>query len=215
MASSENEFGVTDHGSRKPRSGRVGTSNHRASQIVIQRNPCDLRGNKGVKTLQQEFKVATWNVRTLFEAGEVAKACRAMDRLNIQILGLSEVRWPGSGTTQTMNKKLYYSGNSDNSKHSNGVGIIIGEELSQAVSNFPPVSDRNLLIQLSGKPMNINIIQTYAPTADKPTAELEAWHKELEELIKVIKKEDLNFIMGDFNAKIGQGRVLYLVGDYG
>ncbi|XP_060531503.1 uncharacterized protein LOC132705089 [Cylas formicarius] len=63
--------------------------------------------------------------------------------------------------------------------------------------------------------MNINIIQTYAPTADKSTNELEAWYTELEELIKVTKKQDLTVIMGDFNAKIGQGRLSDLVGEFG
>ncbi|XP_060533802.1 craniofacial development protein 2-like [Cylas formicarius] len=137
-----------------------------------------------------------------------------MGRLGIQILGLSEVRWPGSGITRAMNKILYYSGNND-SKHHNGVRVILGKGYSQAVTNFLPVSDRNLLIQLSGKPMNINIIQTYAPTADKSTDELEAWYTKLEELIKVTKKQDLTVIMGDFNAKIGQGRVSDLVGEFG
>lgn len=67
--------------------------------------------------------------------------------VNKQILGLSEVKWFVSGTTNTMNKPLFYSSNSDD-----------------PVTNFPPVSNRNMLIQLSGKPMNINIIQTYIPT---------------------------------------------------
>lgn len=62
-----------------------------------------------------------------------------------------------------MNETLFYSRNSDNSKHRNGVGVIIGKELKQAAANFLTMSDNNMLIQLSGKLMNINIIETYAP----------------------------------------------------
>lgn len=183
-------------------------------QILNDQGVRRIPGRNSLKILSTDFKIATWNVRSLFEAGKLANACHEMRRLGIQILGLSEVRWPGSGKVKTMNRTLYYSGN-DHPDHRNGVGVILEDKYNDAVTNFVPFSDRCLLIQLSGKPININIIQTYAPTADKSTVELETWYSEVEKLIKMTKKQDLTFILGDFNAKLGKGEASGLVGNFG
>lgn len=83
----------------------------------------------------------------------------------------------------------------------------MNRELSYSVTNFVPVSDSSMNVQLSGKPLSINIIQTYASTADIPVAELESWYAEIETLLKLVKPHDISIIMGDLCAKIGQGRV--------
>ena len=137
-----------------------------------------------------------------------------MNRIQLDILGLSEVRWPNNGITNIMGKTFYYSGNTD-SNHYNGIGMILNSELSKAVTNFVPLSDRCMLLQIKGAPININLIQVYALTADKTPDELEQWYEDVEKLLSLTKKQDLNIVMGDFNAKIGQGRVAGLIGDFG
>ncbi|KAH1015508.1 hypothetical protein HUJ05_013221 [Dendroctonus ponderosae] len=128
--------------------------------------------------------------------------------LVIRLLGLSEVRWSGSGTTKTLNKTLCYSG-SNEPYHRNGVGVILDKKFNRAVVNVVPVPDWNLLIQLSGKPITINIIQRCAPTAGKLIKGLEGCYKELVKVttVTIKEKQDLTFIMGDFNAKLCQGSV--------
>lgn len=42
-------------------------------------------------------KIATWNIRTLYQTGKLAQAVREMDRLKLDVLGVSETRWNGSG----------------------------------------------------------------------------------------------------------------------
>lgn len=68
-------------------------------------------------------------------------------------------------------KRFFYSGNNDSdSDHRYGVGVVLNEQFK--LISFFPLSDRNVLIQKSEQPMNINIIQTYAPTAEKPREEV-------------------------------------------
>ncbi|XP_030761955.1 craniofacial development protein 2-like [Sitophilus oryzae] len=122
--------------------------------------------------------------------------------------------WTGSGRIHSMDKIFYYSGNNTGT-HSNGVGILVDESLSNSVCNFVPVSDRCMMIQIEGTPLNVNIIQTYAPTSESSEEELERWYDELEQVYKLTKQHDINIIMGDMNAKVGEGPINNIVGKYG
>ena len=191
---------ATDHEIRKSRSGRGGNSqNCKASPVVNMRKPC---------------KVATWNVRSLYQAGKIHNAAKEMERLNIDILGISDVQWPDSGKMKINNKTIYYSGSQDGS-HSYGVGIILNQNIDKAVVNFIPHSNRIILLQLNQNKPKINIIQVYAPTADKPESDIETFYEDLDNILKSIKTQDVTIIMGDFNAKVGDEKVEECTGGYG
>ncbi|XP_055380706.1 uncharacterized protein LOC129611541 [Condylostylus longicornis] len=140
----------------------------------------------GGKT-QRKLKIGTWNVRSIYESGKLANTIQEMKRLHIDILGVCETWWPDSGKCKTNGATMYYSGN----------------------------QNRTLLLQIHAKPLNINIIQTYAPTADKTDEDVESFYNEVEELMKMTKKHEINIIMGDFNAKIGKSQVEKIVGPFG
>lgn len=158
--------------------------------------------------------MGTWNVRSLYEAGKLDNLILEMERLNIDILGISEVRWPDSGKCIREDVVMFYSG-SNAKGHPNGVAVVIKKELAKKVTNFVPLSDRCILLQIKGNPININIVQVYAPTADKSDSEIEKFYEDIDQITRSIKKQDLNIYLGDFNAKLGEGRVLDIVGDYG
>ena len=80
---------------------------------------------------------------------------------------------------------------------------------------FYPLSERVMMLQLDTKPVKKNIIQVYAPTADKPDEEVESFYKDVEKLMKMTKNEEITLLMGDFNAKVGGRRVGDTVGAYG
>ena len=153
-------------------------------------------------------------MRTLYEAGKLANAVHEMQRLNIDILGVSEVRWTGSGQCSTNKYTMYYSGPTDTT-HQNGVGIIVSESMNRSVRNFLPYSDRIALLQLQTRPIKVNIIQAYAPTSDKSDEEIEEFYEHLKTVIDITKKNEVNIIMGDFNAKIGRGEAGEHVGKFG
>ena len=53
------------------------------------------------------------------------------------------------------------------------------------------------------KPFNITVIQVYAPTSNSEEAEVERFYEDLQDLLELIPKRDVLFIIGDWNAKVG------------
>lgn len=137
-----------------------------------------------------------------------------MQRLKINIMGLSETRWPNSGEISMNGMKIYYSGNND-TYHWNGVTIIIDKITNQTVAIFMPISDRVMTIQLQTNQAKINIIQVYAPTADKSEDEVEQFYNEVEQAMDIAKPKDITIVMGDLNAKIGKGSEGEYIGEFG
>nr|XP_034830054.1 craniofacial development protein 2-like [Maniola hyperantus] len=174
-----------------------------------------LDGQRVLRISGSAMKIATWNVRSLYSEGKLQNTQQEMCRLHINILGISEVRWAGSGVYTSEQTMLYYSGGNDNSYHRNGVAIMIHKKLHSSVKNFLPVSDRVMLLQVEAKPFNINLIQVYAPTADKDEVLVENFYSDIEIALKQTKKHEITLVMGDFNSKLGRGTVSDIIGPYG
>ena len=60
---------------------------------------------------------------------------------------------------------------------------------------------------LQGKPLNITVIQVYAPTSNAEEAEVKRFYEDLEDLLKLTPKKDVLFIIGDWNAKVGSQEI--------
>ena len=156
--------------------------------------------NSGLKMRKRVFRIATWNVQTLHQAGKYDNICKEMDSLNLDILGMSEVRWTESGKYSKKGKTMVYSGGEN---HQYGVGIMMTQEIASSMIGFWPMSDRMILMKLQGKPFNVNIIQIYAPTLDHSDEETDQFYLNLQKLMQYTKTDEINIIMGDFNAKVG------------
>ena len=135
-----------------------------------------------------------------------------MERLNVNILGISEMRWKGAGRIPTDKHELIYSGGSI---HERGVGLILDKETSKSIKGYWGVSDRVLLVKLKGSPLDINIIQVYAPTSASTEEELDNFYKDLETAKKQCKVQNPIIIMGDLNAEVGCEKLSDTVGPYG
>uniref|UniRef100_A0A8D8T3N0 Craniofacial development protein 2 n=1 Tax=Cacopsylla melanoneura TaxID=428564 RepID=A0A8D8T3N0_9HEMI len=165
------------------------------------------------KTLET-VRFGTWNVRTMAQAGQLENTIQEMERLKIQVLGVSEMRWPGSGFMDVENHRIYHSGTSDNT-YQYGVGMIIQKRLVNQVTNFVPLTDRIMLLQISARPANVNIVQVYAPTKDHSNEEVLEFYSQIADILKALPKHDLNMVMGDFNAKVGKGKSGKHIGEFG
>ena len=64
-------------------------------------------------------------------------------------------------------------------------------------------NDRMISVHFEGKPFNITVIQTYAPTSNTKEAEVEQFYEDLQELLELTPPKDVLFIIGDWNAKVG------------
>ena len=158
---------------------------------------------KTIKLPTDKTVIGTWNIRTLFACGKIKELTHELSRYQWDILGLSEVRWTGSGETTTEEgHKIWYSG--DEKKHQHGVGFIVNKEKINCIISCRPVNNRIISLRVGAQPLNLTIIQVYAPTSDYEDEDIELFYNELEECIKGVPKKDILIVMGDWNARIGE-----------
>ena len=70
-------------------------------------------------------------------------------------------------------------------------------------------------VRFQGKPLNITVIQVYAPTSNAEEAEVERFYKDLQDLLELTPKKDILFIIGDWNAKVGSQETPGVTGKFG
>ena len=68
---------------------------------------------------------------------------------------------------------------------------------------------------LQGKPFNITVIQAYAPTSNAEEAEVEQFYVDLQDLLELTPKNDVFFIIGDWNEKVGNQEIPGVTGKFG
>ena len=100
---------------------------------------------------------------------EVVK--QEMARMNIDILGISELQWTGMGEFNSDDYHIYYRG--QESLRRNWAVIIVNKRVQNAVVGCNLENDRMISIHFQGKPFNITVIQVYAPTSNAEEAEFE------------------------------------------
>ena len=82
--------------------------------------------------------------------------------MNIDILGISDLKWTGMGEFNSDDHYIYYSG--QESLRRNGVAIIVNKRVQNAVLECNLKNNRMISVRFQGKPFNITVIQAYAPT---------------------------------------------------
>ena len=134
-----------------------------------------------------------------------------MARVNINILGISELKWIGMGEFNSVDRYIYYC--EQKSLRRNGRAIIVNKRVRNAVPRCSLKNDRMISVRFQGKPLNITVIQVYAPTSNAEEAEVERFYEDLQDLLA--PKKDVLFIIGDWNAKIGSQETPGVTGKFG
>ena len=62
---------------------------------------------------------------------------------------------------------------------------------------------------------NITAIQVYAPTTNAKEPEVEQFYEDLQDLLGLTSPEDVLFIIGDWNAKVGSQEIPGVTGKFG
>ena len=70
-------------------------------------------------------------------------------------------------------------------------------------------------VHFQGKPFNITIIQVYAPTSNNEETEVERFYEDLQDLLELMPQNDVLFIIGDWNAKVGSQETPGVTGKFG
>ena len=94
--------------------------------------------------------------------GKLDVVKQEMARVNINILGISELKWTGMGEFNSDNHYIYYCGRE--SLRRNGVAIMVNKRAQNVVLGCNLKNDRMISVRFQGKPFNITVIQVYIPT---------------------------------------------------
>ena len=127
-----------------------------------------------------------------------------MARVNVDIPGISELKWTGMGEFNSDDRYIYYCG--QESLRRNGAAIMVNKRVRNAVLGCNLKNDRMISVCFQGKPFNITVIQVYAPTSNAEEAEVERFYEDLQDLVELTPK-DVLFIIGDWNAKVGNQEI--------
>ena len=102
--------------------------------------------------------------------GKLKVVKQEMARVNVDILGISKLKWTGMGEFNSDDHYIDYCG--EESLRRNGVAIMVNKRVRNAVLGCNLKNDRMISVHLQGKPFNITVIQVYAPTSNAEEAEL-------------------------------------------
>ena len=132
--------------------------------------------------------------------GKLEVVKQEMARVNVNILGISQLKWTGMGEFNSDDHYIYYCG--QESLRRNGVAIMV-KRVRNAVLGCNLKNDRMISVRFQGKPFHITVIQVYAPTSNAEEAKVERFNEDLQDLLELTPKKDVLFIIGDWNAKVG------------
>ena len=136
-----------------------------------------------------------------------------MARENVDILGISELKWTGMGEFNSDDHYIYYYGQEHLRR--NGVAIMVNKRVQNAVLGCNLRNDRMISVRFQGKPFSITVIQIYAPTSNAEEAEVEWFYEDLQDLLELTPKKDVLFIIADWNAKVGSQETPGVTGKFG
>ena len=124
-----------------------------------------------------------------------------MARVNVDILGISELKLTGMGEFNSDDHYVYYCG--QKSLRRNAVAIIVNKRVQNAVLGCNLKNDSMISLHFQGKPFNIMVIQVYALTSNAEEAEVEWFYEDLQDLLVLTPQKGVLFIIEDWNAKVG------------
>ena len=135
-----------------------------------------------------------------------------MARVNINILGISELKWMGMGKFNSDDYFIYYCG--QESLRRNGVALIVNKRVQNAVLGCNLKNDRMISACFQGKSFNITGIKVYASTTDAEEAEVEWFYEDIQDL-ELKPQKDVLFIIGDWNAKVRSKEIPGVISKFG
>ena len=110
---------------------------------------------------KERVRTGTWTVKTL-NNGNIEVVKREMEKTDLDLPGISEMKWTGMGHFTPDEHDIYYCGLETLTR--NGVAFICNNKLRRCVMGFKSVNGRIVIIRIQCKPINITVVQVYAPT---------------------------------------------------
>ena len=106
--------------------------------------------------------------------------------MNVDILGISKLKWTGMGEFNSDDHYIYYCG--QESLRRNAAAIMVNKRVQNAALGCNLKNDRMISVHFQGKPFNITVIQVYALTSNAEEVEVERLYEDLQDLLEHPKK---------------------------
>ena len=140
---------------------------------------------------KEQYCIGMWNFRSMNQ-GKLEMVKREMARVNIDIWGISELKWTGLGDFNSDDHYIYYCG--QESLRRNWVAIMVNKRVQNAALGCNLNNDRMISVPFQGKPFNITVIQIYGPTSNAEEAKVEWFYEDLQDLLELTPEKDILFI---------------------
>ena len=124
-----------------------------------------------------------------------------MARVNVNILGIRELKWTGMGEFNSDDPYIYYCG--QESLRRNGAALIVNRRVQNAVLGCNLKNDRMISVRFQGKPLNIMVIQVYAPTSNTEDEQL---YEDLQDLLELTPQKRCPFHYRGMKCKSRKSR---------
>ena len=143
--------------------------------------------------------------------GKLEVVKQEMTSVNINILGISEIKWTGMCEFNSDDHYIYYCGQESLKRN----GVPINKRVQNAVLGYNLKNNRIISVSFQGKPFNITVSQVYAPTSNAEEAEVEQFYEDLQDFLELTPKKDVIFVTGDWNANVGSQETPGVTGKFG
>ena len=114
-----------------------------------------------------------------------------MARVNVDILGISELKCIGIGEFNSDDHYIYYCG--QESLRRNGVVFMVNKRVQNAVLGCNLKNDRMISVRFQGKPFNITVIQVFAPTRNAEETEVEWFYEDVQDILEITPPKKMSF----------------------
>ena len=125
---------------------------------------------------KEQYSIGNRNVRSINQ-GKLEVVKQEMARVNVDISGISKLKWTGMGDFKSDDHCIYYCG--QESLRRNGVAVMVNKRVQNAVLGCNLKNDRMVSVRFQGKPFNITVIQVYPLTSNAEEAEVEWFYEDL------------------------------------
>ena len=161
----------------------------------------DVTGDRRkIQCYKEQYSLGTWNVTSMNQdEREVVK--QKMARVNVNIWGISELKWTGMGEFNSDDHSIYYGGYE--SLRRNWVAIMINKRVQNAVAGWNLKNCWMISVRFKGKPFNITVIQVYAPKSNDVEAEVDRFYDDRQDLLEPKPQKHVLYVIVDWKAKVG------------
>ena len=119
--------------------------------------------------------------------GKLEVVKQEMARVNVDILGISELKWTGMGEFNSDDHYIYYCG--QESLRRSGVATMVNKRVQNAVLGCNLKNNKMISVPFQGKPFNITVILVCAPTSNAEETEVERFCEDLQDLLELTPKK--------------------------